>query len=566
VYSLFVDFANLHDISLDLFKLLDTKNMSAFLNRLYTQKWISLLLFLALGFVLYANVINGKFVFDDNTFIENNQFVKKADLKSIFTSGITQGSGLNDNFYRPFQQSLYVLSYKISGTETWSYHLWNILFHSLNGFLLFVLLLQLFPNRQGLGLTVALLFLFHPLQTQAVSYISGLSEPLSGFFILLSLNLFTALFSEISGLLKSLLGLAFLLTSILALFAKENAVVIAPLALLVLLYQWKEGKRLELFHKLLPAFALFVGLGFVYLKMTALNFTGSFGLSNEDNIYNENLSVRIITFINVFTEYLKMYFSPLHLHYETPYTAFTDFSRPQSVLAILIIGTWMGFGFWMFNKGDSLPIFSFAWFFLAIAPVSGIIPLNSMYLEHWLYLPQIGLSLLLVYLASKILAPFTWSPWILTPILLLFSILVMGRNKDWSDPERFYRNEIKYTKKSARMYNNLAMVLADKKDCKSAVPYYQKAISLYDIYPQSHHNLARCLEELGYLPEAADEYYRALMLDPNFLYSHSRLPGLLMRLGDKVRAENFLKLQIKMDGGTPLTQQDIQLAGQANPL
>ena len=39
-----------------------------------------------------------------------------------------------------------------------------------------------------------------------------------------------------------------------------------------------------------------------------------------------------------------------------------------------------------------------------------------------------------------------------------------------------------------------------------------------------------------------------------------------MRLGDKVRAENFLKLQVKMDGGVPLTQKDIQLAAQANPL
>jgi hypothetical protein len=540
--------------------------MSAFLNRLYTQKWISLLLFLTLGFLIYANVLNGKFVFDDNTFIENNQFVKNADFKSIFTSGITQGSGLNDNFYRPFQQSLYVLSYRISGNETWSYHLWNILFHSLNGFLLFTLLLQLFPNHKGLGLTVALLFLFHPLQTQAVSYISGLSEPLSGFFILLSLNLFTALFSIKSFLSKSFFGLAFILTSIMALFAKENAVIIAPLAMLVLLYQWKDGKRLELFHKLLPVFALFIGLGFVYLKMTALNFTGSFGLSNQDNIYNENLSVRIITFINVFNEYLKMYFGPFHLHYETPYTAYTDFSRPQSVLSILIIGTWMGYGLWMYKKGDFLPLFSFAWFFLAIAPVSGIIPLNSMYLEHWLYLPQIGISFLLVYLARKTLAQFTWSPWVLTPILLLFSILVVGRNKDWSDPERFYRNEIRYTKKSARMYNNLAMVLADKKDCKSAVPYYQKAIALYDVYPQSHHNLARCFEDLGYLPEAADEYYRALMLNPNFLYSHAKLPGVLMRLGDKVRAENFLKLQVKMDGGIPLTKQDIQLAAKANPL
>jgi hypothetical protein len=89
--------------------------------------------------------------------------------------------------------------------------------------------------------------------------------------------------------------------------------------------------------------------------MTALNFTGNFGLSNEENVYNENLSIRIITFINVFTEYLKMNLGPWNLHYETPYTAYTNFSRPQSVLAILLIGTWMGYGLWMYRKVYFLP-------------------------------------------------------------------------------------------------------------------------------------------------------------------------------------------------------------------
>ena len=520
------------------------------------------MVFLSLGFLLYSNVLNGKFIFDDNTFIENNQFVKSGNLRAIFSSGITQGSGLNDNFYRPLQQTLYVLSYKIAGSQTWAFHMWNVIFHSFNGFLLFVLLGLLFPQLTGVNFAVSILFLFHPLQTQAISYISGLSEPLSAFFVLLSLVAFAGIFDTKAILSRVFLVVVFVIGAVLALLSKENGVIVGPICFLILGLKWKERSPIGTLHRVLPILALGLGLGFVYLKMTVLNFTGSFGLSNQENIYNESLSVRIITFLHVFPEYLKMFFAPFHLHYETPYTAYTDFSRPQSVLSILIIGTWSGWSIWKARSGVYIPLFSFFWFFITIAPVSGLIPLNSMYLEHWLYLPQIGLCFLLVYGIQVLIGKFTWAPIALVPVLFLYSVQVFARNKEWSDPEKFYRNEIKYTKKSARMYNNLAMVLADKKDCQSAISYYQKAIELYDVYPQTHHNLARCLEDLGYLTQAADEYFRALMIDPNFIYSHAKLPGLLLKLNDQTRAENFLKLQIKLDKGIPLTQRDILEAGQ----
>ncbi len=524
-------------------------------------------LMLCLAFALYANVLRGDFVFDDNIFIENNQFVKEGNIKAIFMGGISQGSGLNDNFYRPLQQCLYALSYKLGGKETLYFHFWNVLFHGCNAFLVFWLLSLLFPNLRNVSFIVSLLFLLHPVQTQAISYISGLSEPLSAFFVLSSLIAYYHITNQKVVYQNLLLALAAVLIGVLALFAKENGVIVAPLSFLLLAYRYYSQKEpLNLFHKIVPVLLMVCGLSFVYVKLTLLNFTGNFGLSDQDNIYNDELWVRLFTFINIFTEYVRLLFVPLGLHYETPYTAYVNLSRPQAVLALLIIASWAVFGFLGFKKKDYIPAFSLLWFFMSVAPVSGIIPLNSMYLEHWLYMPSIGFLLLMVYWIDKAIGKYSSAWMLLIPVCVAYTSIVYARNSQWADAEKFYRNEIKFTKKSARMYNNLAMTLADRKHCDKAVEYYQKAIKLYDIYPQSHHNLGRCYEDLGMNVEAANEYINALMLDPNFQYSHAKLYNLLLKLNEKQRAENFALLNKKMNSGQRLTQEDIKqavtLAGQ----
>ena len=542
-------------------------NIRAFINKLNNNPLLSFGVFVALSFTIYANVIHGEFLFDDNIFIQNNQFVKNADFKAIFTNGITQGSGLNDNFYRPLQQCLYVLSYKIGGNSTWAYHIWGILFHGINGFLVFCLIKSLFPNRRNIAIIVAILFVLHPVQTQAVSYISGLSEPLSAFFILSCLLAYSYLSTSQKLWQNLLLLLVSILAALLAVFSKENGILAAPLAILICLYKYKiSNAKPSPIQLATPAILLLIALSFIYLKLTVLNFTGNFGLSDQTNIYNEKIWVRMFTFITILPEYFRRLVFPFGLHYETPYTAFVTLKTPKALLSLLLLFLGLAYALFNFRKKEYLPAIALMWFIIALAPVSGLIPLNSMYLEHWLYLPIIGFLLLAVHFGETILSKFSAGWMILIPICLLFAAGVFYRNTQWASAEKFYRNELKFTKKSARVYNNLAMVLADQKRCNQAVEYYQKAIRLYDVYPQSHHNMARCYEEMGMLNEAANEYFNALLIDPNFLYSHTKLPNVLLKLGDKVRAENFMKLQIAIDQGQPLSQNDIKRAAMAEPM
>ena len=221
---------------------------------------------------------------------------------------------------------------------------------------------------------------------------------------------------------------------------------------------------------------------------------------------------------------------PWHLYYEKPYAAYDSALGFQSIISIIfLLAGFASVIISVFKRNAKALLdisFGFMWFLIALLPVSGIIPVNSMYLEHWLYVPIIGVIFCLCALWENLgaklpfgsLAP-KFSVCLFIIILILFSVRIMIRNTEWGDPVKFYENELRYTDSSARIYNDLAMEKADLGDCEAAIPLYEKAISLNDSYPQTHHNLARCFVTLGKIDEALVEYKKALQIQPNFIYT-----------------------------------------------
>jgi protein O-mannosyl-transferase len=144
--------------------------------------------FLVVGIFVYGNALFGPFLFDDNTFIENNTHIKSLyEAGSIYTNSTTAGAGIaRDNFYRPNQQFIYAILYSIVGLSPFLFHFVCVLFHILNAFLVFLLFTKLGLSRK-VSLFGATVFILHPVLSQAVSYVSGLSEPLVFSTILISI-------------------------------------------------------------------------------------------------------------------------------------------------------------------------------------------------------------------------------------------------------------------------------------------------------------------------------------------------------------------------------------------
>lgn len=537
--------------------------MWIFLEKITSKNSLVLVFIFCAALFAYGNILIGDFVFDDNIFIENNvQIRSPSNVEDIYSSSTTAGSGLGgDNFYRPNQQFVYMLLYSLGGLTPFFFHLMPVLLHILNGFLIFLLFTRLGLSRR-ISFFGSLLFLLHPILTEAVSYISGLSEPLVASTILGTLLIFLEIFKDISY--RKFHKLLLLGAAIFAvgLFSKESQVVALPLMGIILLYKWPKGERERLLRAL-----VFIGtlailfLIYLYARINFLNFTGVIGLTGELNSYTGSIWVRLATFVHILPEYFKMMLWPWHLYYEKPYVAYDSYGSVQSIVGLLILFFGFVSSIYSLWKGRGEIFLGFMWFFIALLPVSGLIPTNSMYLEHWLYLPIIGLIFCLCSVCRSLSGKFsihtkTIAAYVFIFILLLFSFRIMARNMEWGNPVKFYQNEIKYTQGSARIYNNLAMELSDKGDCGAAVPNYEKAISLNDTYPQTHHNLARCLAAMGEIEKAANEYLKALFIEPNFSYSINAMYSLLFAIKDP-RSQNFLELQKKMQSGQSLSREDI---------
>jgi tetratricopeptide (TPR) repeat protein len=195
-----------------------------------------------------------------------------------------------------------------------------------------------------------------------------------------------------------------------------------------------------------------------------------------------------------------------------------------------------------------------------MVPVMGIIPINALYLEHWLYMSIIGIIITGLFIFSSINNLFIKK--ILTIFYILFLIIIsirtFIRNNDWIDPIKFYQNEIKYSPNNARIHNNLAMYYAETGNAEKAIEYYKKAININDIYPQTHHNLANLYLNAEKYDMAYSEYVKAIFIDHNFIYSYAQLAELYQKINKKDKYDATIMLLNKYQNNQQISDEDIK--------
>src|SRR3989344_2126596 len=160
---------------------------------------ILVFLLIVIGFFVYFFNLNNQLFWDDDDWIINNNFVHTVswdNIKFWLTHNTLAGVGLKSNYYRPFLFFTFALNYMAAGIKPLVYHLTSNFIHIANGIIIF-LLLKRFDLGISKGRTLAiafltsLIFLIHPLQTEAITYISGRGDALAALFMLLALLLFT---------------------------------------------------------------------------------------------------------------------------------------------------------------------------------------------------------------------------------------------------------------------------------------------------------------------------------------------------------------------------------------
>jgi protein O-mannosyl-transferase len=504
---------------------------------IHKQTTLFLSLFLILGSILtYINILRNGLFFDDEELIYRNEYVTNLyNLPKLYSTNMIAGAGKVSNMYRPFLMTTFALNHAVGGNNPVGYHLFSIILHAANVVLVFLLLMKLF-NNTTLGFITSLLYAVHPVQSEAISYASGRTDPLVAFFILISLHLF---FRFITDKRNYLSGIGTIISLIFAVLSKEIAIVLPFLYLIILIpIHHKMNVFKSRMYGIITVSFTIIGI-YTLLRLTILNFANTLNFYQTPTPYSQHISIRILTFCEALFQYLGVYMYPITLNVARTVNPITTFLNPTVLLISSILFVSFTLAIWRFRRRDPVPLFCLLMFFIPLFPASGIIPINNIVGEHYLYVPSLGFFLFVAYVFLYIVKRFnnTETRLILMmagcTIVLLFSVRTILRTYDWHDPIVFYEKHLLLSPDNVPMRNNLAMAYDEAGQTAQAIQQYKYILQYSDVYPQVHHNLAESYLKLGQTQDAEREYLNAIKLDPSFRFSYISLAQLYEKTNQK---------------------------------
>lgn len=491
----------------------------------------SIVLIAIIGFGVYANSLGNQFVWDDDTLIRENAYIKNwGYVAQIFASDMGRGAGGSYFYYRPLQIFTYVIDYSIWRLNPFGYHLTCALLHILAALALYWLIDTLYQDKT-LSLFTGALFVAHPVHTEAVSYLSGRGDPLAVSFMLLCLVFYIRQIHKERPSAYILMMLSYAL----ALFSKENSVVLPGL---ILLYHcaFREKIRKKEFLSIAALTLVYAALRLTLLKSCLPAVSGG----------GNSLLERVPGFFVAITNYARLIVLPFGLHMEYGKRIFS-FSHPKAILGILIVAALIFFAL-RNRKSDRVIPFAIGWFFVSLLPSSNIWPPLAFYMaEHYLYLASIGFFLILAKALTGLCENRGFRPlaiFLASALLIFYSGLTIRQNNIWRNSVTVYENTLRYTPDSARVQSDLGNLYNDSGEYEKAMTLIKKSIALDPTDPNAYNNLGNAYYGAGDVKEAINLYNKALGLEPANPKTLNNLGNAYSAVGDTKQAAAFLKRAI----------------------
>ena len=532
---------------------------------LFAQRWFAIVLIALAGMIAYHNCLPNEMFWDDDDFINNNRFIRDFHYWPLwFSQNMVAGSYLVSNYWRPLLLTIFAVEWHWWQNWVYGWHTVSVGVHILAALILYFLLNRLFAQNL-LALLVALVFVTHPVHNEAVVYVNSMGDSLATFFVLSGLLSYTFFRQSLKPAWASPFYWLSLLIFPLGILSKETGFVLVGLLPLTDIILLTKGKLFWMRVRQTAAAAwpfILLGITYVILRATVLNFANSFNFYNENNFFTSHLSIRLMTFFKVLVQYTGFLFFPHQLRVERAFP-FAQSPTEWDVVAgglIVILMLFFAFKYW---RTKPLISFGIGWFFIAIAPASNVlVPINSIIYEHFLYMPMVGIALIAVSLALEWAQKNNMVPTLLkifTLIIIVFCAVNIHRNLDWRTSIGFYEQLVTYRPDDYRVINNLGMEYANKGIHDKAYTTYLKAIALDPKNPVAYHNIAGTYRDTGHIDLALANFHKAIELNPNFIFSYRSLADLYWRLGQwKECRDNLLQI-LRMDPMDEKTRQALQI-------
>lgn len=563
--------------------LMTGNTVQAIATRFLAKRWKFLVLIIMAVVIVYAQSMTYQFVtYDDYDLVSRNEeFLQPfSNIVTAFATHAFTTHRSSDVYYRPLLLVSFILDYHVWGLNPLGFHLMNVLLHCLNAILVFVLCSLIFQNDL-LALAAALLFALHPVQVQAVAWVSGRNDLLLGFFIILMITSYIA-YRKRDGSHKYYLVIT-IISFTLALFTKEPA---AFFFLLIPLYDLCLGSpRPSLRHLLSriksPAYflPLLILAGYFVIRLRV------FGtLIGTERLYGQNPMIeRFIQVPAIVSEFSSFILFPIHLSITHPLSQLVWMRQPWESCSFVILSAIVIAALWSWKKDRTL-CFGLSWFIVGLLPTLNIIPVAVPILEHRLYAAIPGIGIIVVrtsqlLMTSNFRKKIVWGSLII--IIVGCAVISSFRLPVWRGSDTLWSDAIEKEPTDSHPYFDLAGYYFELKDFDRTIDLlhvylglepndlfaYSKLREAYFLsgrYSESAGICRKMIEldptnpgryvaagllytRLNYLDSALELFHQGLQVDSNSYTLHYNVALLYARLKDTIRAERHLLRSVELN-------------------
>ncbi|MBM4046350.1 MAG: tetratricopeptide repeat protein, partial [Planctomycetes bacterium] len=410
-------------------------------------------------------------------------------------------------------------------------------------------------NRQACaGLMAGIVFAVHPLQSQAVLYLTQRGVLIATLGLVSAAALYAAarvrwesqldaslsvesLRPERAGRAYRLFCLAWL-AGVLAQLGKEFAVILPGLIAVV---EWTGLRRSALRRRtrlgLMALFALPALIIPLLMQFgSSPEYFGGAGLERRGVDVSASalpMGQYFLTELGVILRYLGLFLLPvgqslMHDVQVSPGLAHGPTLARLAAIVLLLAGTWVVARRW------PLIGFGLAWWWVALLPESSIVPIRDLMFEHRTYLPNAGLALAA---AGAVAYAFQRrsSGTRLMGYAMLLAAACLGiwatwtRCDVWASPVTLWREAAQRAPTRPVTHNNLGMALVKDGQPTEAEQVFREAVRLSPYYAEALFNLGAVLATQGKLDEARMRLAQGLTVKPGSAPGHCTLANVLMQ-------------------------------------
>lgn len=505
-----------------------------------------ILLLVFIGLVVYFNSLLNGFVKDDFIqIIDNVKVHSLANIPQIF-AGSTNAAGGADKiagiFYRPLMLSSYSLLYTLFGPAPFFFHFFQLIFHIANALLVYFFIKRFFKNITAF--IIALLFLIHPINNEAVVYMANLQEILFFFFGMLALLLIN---KDKNTNIKTNIFILFLL--FLSLLSKESGVLFLVITIIYNYFYGRRNFKFILFGNIIVfGFYLFLRYGFAKMYQAQ---------ESVAPISQASLIERVYHIPVIITYYLKTFFYPVQLGADQFWfiykISWSNFFMPLTISILMVFLMFTG-GIYFYKKKNKIfsnYLFFSLWFLVGLGLHLQLIKLDATVADRWFYFPIVGLlgifALFIqnIKIKSKLIAKSGFALLILFICLLTFR--TYQRNYDWVDEITLFEHDIHATPKNFILDNLYATALIRNEEFKKAKPYVESSIKEHPFYANLNNMAIIYASEKKY-KQAKKYLQEAVNVSQNYAV-YENYANFLLVYDDLNEAETFTKNALKMFPG-----------------